>query len=130
MSRKINPFEKIEQVSNLMKVDLDWDSACEKSWGKLFHSGECSLYHYQRFLFYVMIYIRKNHNNEGYHVRIWYQTIDDGDFGAWLELPTLKDAEYIYERVTQVYESFNGVLPTDSEVNMRLKDYGLVVEYE
>jgi len=132
-------YEKIEVANKLFQWDNISDEHRPFAVGRIFHEGECTLHSYGRGFYYVKIYVtpymkwntktKKYDQNGNYSVRVWYATIDDGDFGGWYDDLPLEDAKYIANEIKNIYDPIIS-LPSDEEMNELLEHTGITVGHE
>lgn len=101
----------------------------EKGYSKFIQRGNLSLYDYNRGFIDLSVHAYLNQLKEPF-VRIWFGTVDDGDYGGWLACATLEQAQELVERIAN--EVFKDMIsfPTDEELNRMLRPYGIWVGYE
>ena len=136
---KMNEFEQIEMAYKLNQWDDLSNTHSPVHWGKIIHEGNCSHHCYGRGFFYLRIYVMihrkwnedtsKYDENGNYSVRVWYGTIDDGDFGGWYEDLPLEDAKWIANEIKDIYNTIYS-LPTDDEMNKLLEPTGMKLSRE
>ena len=99
-------------------------------YAKMIQSGELDHFDYNVGFHDVKVYTIKKHDEDLYAVRIWFETIDDGDFGGWSKYMKKEDAEKMAERIAkEVFEPMM-VLPTENELNKSLIPLGMFVGKE
>jgi len=93
----------------------------ENHFAKIIQSGELANYHFDYNVgFYdVSFYYFKN-NNE-YVCRVWFGTIDDGDYGSWNSFNTKEDSLELLDKVKSKFEDIS-VLPSHEELNELFSD--------
>lgn len=97
------------------------------SFGKIVFKGELDFYDYNVGAFFLKAYILKQ--KEGYCVRLWVETWDDGDMGAWGKQESLEEAT---ERLTNLSKIMEPLVcfPKREELNEELIKIGLYLDYE
>lgn len=132
----MNDFEKIEKAKEL----FTWNVLENKKYGfgRIFHRGQCSLHDYERGFYYIRIFVTTNlawskkenkFNQQQFSVRVWYQTIDDSDFGGWLNNIPLDYAKQVVDKIKAIYDPLV-TLPNDTEMNYLLKHLGIEIKHE
>ena len=114
-------FDKLEELTKLTKT--------EEGYSKFIQTGNLSLYDYDRGFIDLDICVCMDHDKTP-RVRIWFGTIDDGDFGGWLVCSSKEQAESIVEAVAHNVFKDMVAFPKDEELNVMLRPYGLYVCYE
>lgn len=114
-------FDKLEELTKLTKT--------ERGYSKFIQTGQLSLCDYGRGFIDLDIYVNKQPNRQP-TVRLWFGTIDDGDFGGWRECHSVEYAEKLVEEIAN--EVFKDMVsfPNDEELNLILRPYGIYVCYE
>lgn len=117
-------YDKFEQLKELTKL-----TKTEKGFSKFIQTGNLSLYDYGRGFIELEIYAYLDYNGKQW-VRIWFGTVDDGDFGGWISCASLEEAQLLARRVaTEVFENMIS-FPFDEDLNELLQPYGVHVGYE
>jgi hypothetical protein len=114
-------FEALKQLTKLTKT--------EHGYAKFIQTGDLSLCDYGRGFIDLEIYTYLDHAGSP-SVRLWFGTIDDGDFGAWLRCNTKEEADNLVEQIA--LSVFEGMVkfPSDEELNTLLRPYGVYATYE
>lgn len=114
-------FSQAEEMMQLTKT--------KDGYAKFIQTGALSLYDYGRGFIDLSIEV-DNCPGRPPQVRIWFGTIDDGDFGAWVPCASKEDANKLVERIaTEVFRDMI-TFPSDAELNEMLRPYGAYVGYE
>lgn len=115
-------FEQLQELTKMSKMDDHY------GYQKMIQTGQLSLYDYNRGFIDLNIYHCKQ--KEGHYVRLWFGTVDDGDFGCWKHTKSEEKAREIVDKVAQ--EVFKDMIafPSDDELNHILNKYGLYAAYE
>ena len=132
---RYSKFDGIETLTKLFLIDRpDGTTRYEK----MCQTGDLDFYDYDRGFLNVEIYPcadicgEKDENGKflNYFCRMWFATIDDGDFGGWSKPMSKEKAEEMCKRIA--YEVFEDMvaLPTGEELNKILRPYGMFVGYE
>jgi hypothetical protein len=119
---RYNVFDQLADLTKLTKT--------EKGYSKFIQTGEIEFYDYGRGYFDVGIYSYQNHRDKKWFVRIWLGTIDDGDYGGWLEVTSKLDANELVEKIAMKVFKDMVFLPTIEDLNKKLIKYGIQVGYE
>lgn len=84
--------------------------------------GELDFHDYDTGMFDVCMYYIFS---QGQHcVRVWFGTIDDGDFGSWTACKSKEKALALLEKVKNKFEEIT-TLPTQEELNDDFKELGV-----
>ena len=119
---RYNVFEQLAELTKLTKTD--------EGYSKFIQKGEIEFYDYGRGYFDVDIYSYKNHMNKKWFVRVWIGSIDDGDYGGWLEVSSKEEADVLVERIAQEVFKDMVAFPSLADLNVKLRIYGIAVGYE
>lgn len=118
---RYNGFEELERLTRLTRT--------EKGYAKFIQTGNLNLGDYGRGFIDVEIYTHVNHDRTP-SVRLWFGTVDDGDFGGWLVCNFKEQADNLVERIArEVFENMVS-LPSEEELNVLLRPYGIYVCHE
>ena len=126
-------YEHFDVMEKLTKAH--WYSDVENGrilFSKLMLTGDCEFHDYGTGYHFIKIRIvpcRKQEFLGKYQVRIWYATIDDGDYGGWGEPVDLGQAEEMLKHVAEIYDGLDK-LPREETMNMLLKPFNIKVCYE
>ena len=114
-------FDQLKELTKLTKTD--------RGYSKFIQTGNLSLGDYGRGFIDLEIYVYMGHDNTP-RVRLWFGTIDDGDFGGWLACVSKEQAEAVVESIAHdVFEDMIA-FPSDEELNALLKPYWIRVGHE
>lgn len=102
-------FQKLEQLLKLEKTG-------EFSYNKIVISGELSKSHYDYDSGFYDVSISYLLYQNKHLVRVWFGTIDDGDFGSWNEFTNKDDALSLLEKIVQKFEKIT-VCPSINDLN-------------
>ncbi len=111
-------FDKLKELTKLTSI--------ENGYAKMIQTGDLNFWDYGTGFLDISIYYLYSHNGE-HCVRIWFGTIDDGDFGAWKHMKTEKEARELIERVANEVFKDMVTLPTQEILNELLRKYGVYV---
>jgi hypothetical protein len=99
-------------------------------YAKMIQRGELDHFDYNVGFHDVIVRIIKKHDDGSYAVRIWFKTVDDGDFGGWSNYMKKEEAEKMAERVAkEVFEPMH-ILPNETELNDMIIPLGMYVGKE
>ena len=118
-------FDQLAELTKLTKND--------RGWAKFVQRGEIEFWDYGRGFFDVDIYAFQTRTREGngsWHVRIWLGTIDDGDYGGWVEVSSKEEAYALADQIALNVFANMVSFPTLDELNKMLQPYGIAVGYE
>jgi hypothetical protein len=113
----------------LSKEDLKMTKINKHMFNKFIKSGDLAREHfdYDRGYYDVSIYY---FFDRGKHFcRVWFGTIDDGDFGSWNKCNTKKAALELVIAVKNRFSSIN-ICPSQKELNSIFKDLGVQFKHE
>lgn len=119
---RYNVFEQLAELTKLTKT--------EKGYSKFIQKGEIEFYDYNRGYFDVDVYYMLHPISKIWFVRIWLGTIDDGDYGGWLDVPSKEMAEECVEKIAHEVFADMVAFPSLAELNKQLIVYGMAVGYE
>lgn len=114
-------FEELVKLTALTKTD--------KGYNKFVQTGALGLYDYGRGFIDVSIYRYVDHNRKCY-VRIYFGTIDDGDFGGFRLCNSKLEANELVEQIANNIFKNMVTLPSHERLNNLLNPYGMYVNYE
>lgn len=115
-------FDKLKELTKLNKTD--------RGYAKFIQTGNLSLCDYGRGFIDLEVYTYVSRMDKLARVRIWFGTVDDGDFGGWLVCSSKEQADAIVEAIA--HEVFENMIafPSEAEINVLLRPYGMYVSYE
>lgn len=115
-------FDKIEKLCELQKTG-------EHMYNKMIQSGQLAETHcdYNRGYYDVCIFYL--FMNKKHYCRIWFGTIDDGDFGSWNELTTKEKAIEMVEKAKNLFKEMT-VCPSYIELNKLFQNIGIYFCHE
>ena len=123
-------FRTLGELTKLMKVTPE-GSVIEYS--KLIQTGDLDFCDYGVGFLNLQIYALESMEEQykgKYHVRLWFATIDDGDFGGWSVPMEKEEAITLAKRIAEgVFEDMVK-FPNQQDLNEMLMPYGMVVGYE
>lgn len=111
-------FEQLKELTKLTKI--------HNGYAKMIQTGDLQICDYGIGFIDVSIYYIKNQDNEHY-IRLWFGTIDDGDFGAWKLITTKEKAQELIEKIANEVFKDMVKLPTQESLNTSLRKYGMYV---
>lgn len=114
-------FDQLTELTKLTKTEIGYS--------KFVQTGDIGFYDYNRGYFDVDIYTYWSHDKKWF-VRIWVGSIDDGDYGGWLEVSSKEEADGIVERIAHEVFEHMIAFPLLSELNTMLFQYSIAVKYE
>lgn len=109
-------FEQLKELCSLKK-------SSETQYNKMIQSGGLVDTHhdYGRGYYDVSIsYV----GHGGHFCRVWFGTIDDGDYGSWTECKSKEDACILIEKVANKFKDVV-VLPTHEKLNEMFFELGV-----
>ena len=102
----------------------------ENEYNKLIQSGDLAKEHYDYgvgFYDVSMSYIKLV--NSPHSCRVYFKTIDDGDFGSWNDFETKEEALNLLEKVVKKFEDITR-LPSSEELNVMFRELGVYFCFE
>ena len=117
-------YEGFENLAFMMGLERT-----ERGYAKFIQTGKLPIYDYNTGFIDLHIYSTIGANKKPY-VRLYFATVDDGDFGGWLECADKLEANRIVEEIA--YKIFKNMVsfPDHDTLNKLLCPYGLYVDYE
>lgn len=119
---RYNVFNQLEELTKLTETDIGYS--------KFIQRGDIEFYDYNRGYFDVDVYTYQNHMNKKWFVRIWIGTIDDGDYGGWLEVSSKEEAERVVWQIAHEVLKDMVAFPSLAKLNQVLSQYNIAVGYE
>lgn len=118
---RYSDFEKLKQLTALMRT--------HRGYSKFIQTGDLGINDYNTGFIDLEIYADNDARGDPFF-RMWFGTIDDGDFGAFLYCYSIEYAKDLVEQVaTNVFEHMVA-FPSHEELNLLLRPYGVYVNYE
>ena len=117
---RYSDFEKLKDLTTITKT--------ERGFSKFIQTGQLDFHDYGRGFIDLEVYAYTN--LEASYVRIWFGTIDDGDFGGWRTVDSHEKAEKITKEIAENVFKDMVAFPTKDELNILLRKYGIAVDYE
>jgi len=111
-------FDKLEELCSLKETG-------EHVYNKMVQSGDLIETHwdYGRGYYDVCVYYFKDYK-EKHQCRIWFGTIDDGDFGSWNECESKEKAIELVEKAANIIKDIT-VCPPFKELNELFRPIGI-----
>lgn len=102
----------------------------ENRYNKLIQSGDLAKEHYDYGVgFYDVSIYYAHYKGDGHCCRVWFGTIDDGDFGSWNSFETKEEALALLEKVVKKFEDITR-LPSSEELNVMFREIGVYFCFE
>jgi len=98
----------------------------ERGYSKFIQTGQLGLYDYGVGFIDLEVYVREQPDG-CYAVRLWFGTIDDGDFGGWRQAKSHEQAEKLVKDIVNNVFKDMVAFPTVEELNKQLQRYGVAV---
>lgn len=114
-------FEKLKDLTKLTKTD--------RGYSKFIQTGDLEFYDYGTGFIDLSIYAFVGRDRVP-RVRLWFGTVDDSDFGGWLDCNTLEEAQDVVEQIANNVFKDMIAFPTHEEINGLLVPWCIVVNYE
>lgn len=114
-------FKQLRELTSLHET--------KNGFSKFIQKGDIEFYDYGVGFFDVSVYYYRDHLGR-HNVRIFLDTIDDGDYGGWLRKVREKDARETVKLIAENVFRNMVSLPSLQELNEKLDPYGIQVGYE
>ena len=102
----------------------------ENRYNKIIQSGELAKEHYDYGVGFYDVSIYYRCFKGGKHCcRVWFGTVDDGDFGSWNDFETKEEALNLLEKVVKKFEDITR-LPSSEELNVMFRELGVYFCFE
>ena len=102
----------------------------ENEYNKLIQSGDLAKEHYDYGVgFYDVSISYIKLVNSPHSCRVYFNTIDDGDFGSWNDFETKEEALNLLEKVVKKFEDITR-LPSSEELNVMFREIGVYFCFE
>lgn len=120
-------YDLFRQVENLSKME----KTGKYMYNKFMPSGRLAETHhdYSTGFYDVCIYYIHHPSDGKHYCRVWFGTIDDGDYGSWTECKTKKKAVALVERVKDKFDTMT-VLPEHTELNKEFREFSIYFCHE
>lgn len=124
----MNVYEKFAAIREITKLEQEPNRHGSISYRKMIQTGALDFFDYLTGFLEVNVY--PYYDGEKWYVRMWFATVDDGDFGGWsTDMPFEKAQKTAADIAKNVLEDMI-TLPTKDELNKLLRPYGMYVDYE
>jgi len=117
---RYNLFNEINKLCELTQTG-------EHQYNKMVHTGLLEFCDYNTGLLDICMYYLYQDNN--HIVRIWFGTIDDGDFGSWTICDSKEEALELLNKVVDKFKDIT-VLPTINQLNKEFEKLKIYFCYE
>jgi hypothetical protein len=127
LRKEIHPdFDSLQKIFTLRKGTNNELPA----FIKMCQTGKCPLFDYDRGFICVFGFVT-NTNEDGKHCfRLWFQTVDDGDYGGWSKPMSFEKAyDTLFKIADNVFLNMIA-LPNTDGLNYLLRPYGIFVGFE
>lgn len=115
---------------NEMREKQEITETGENRYNKLVQSGDLAKEHYDYGVGFYDISMYYIYFRGGEHCcRVWFGTIDDGDFGSWNYFETKEEALALLEKVVKKFEDITR-LPSSEELNVMFREIGVYFCFE
>ena len=115
-------FDEITQLCKITKTG-------KYKYNKIIQSGELAKTHYDYGLGYYDVCIYYMFIRDKHVCRIWFGTIDDGDFGSWTECETKEEAIKLVKKSKNIFSEMI-ICPNYRDLNLLFKDLGIFFHLE
>ena len=123
MHTRYNLLQEMREKQKITKTG-------ENEYHKLIQSGDLAKEHYDYgvgFYDVSMSYIKLA--DSPHSCRVYFNTIDDGDFGSWNDFETKEEALNLLEKVVKKFEDITR-LPSSEELNVMFRELGVYFCFE
>jgi len=101
----------------------------EYKWNKLIQSGDLAKEHHDYGVGFYDLSIYHFYFDKQHFCRVWFGTIDDGDFGSWNDFETKEEALILLEKIVKKFDQIDR-LPSSEELNKEFRDIGVYFTHE
>lgn len=122
-------YDLLRQMSKNQEI-VRFEEEDRISYHKLIQSGDLAKEHYDYgvgFYDVSMSYIKLA--NSPHSCRVYFHTIDDGDFGSWNDFETKEEALALLEKVVEKFKDITR-LPSSEELNVMFRKLGVYFCFE
>jgi hypothetical protein len=126
--RRSDVYDFYDQIDNITSM-RKYEEYGTYAYLKMIQTGSFKLFDYGRGFLGVQIFV-SGHEEGKYCARIWFTTVDDGDFGGWSKEMSKLNASTLVNRIAMDVFSQMKILPSQEELNLKLRPYGMYVDYE
>lgn len=112
----------IYELHDVLKEHQCFKKQNDFCYSAIFRTGKFNLYDYNAGILKVSIYLK--HPQSSYNGLLSISTIDDGVWQADLNKEDILD-EQKAQSIIDIFESYEGVLPTEEEINFDLTKIGM-----
>lgn len=122
-------YDIFKKLDEFITTYCKMEKTGEYQYNKMIRSGELSKTHYDygRGYYDVCIYYILSQNK--HCCRIWFGTIDDGEFGSWTECNSKEKAIELVEKAKDIFSEID-VCPSYEELNLLFRDLGVYFCHE
>lgn len=114
-------FNKLEEfISKYCKME----KTGEYSYNKMIQSGDLRHEHYDYGRGYYDISIRYILSSNRHVCRIFFGTVDDGDFGSFTECESKEEAIELVEKAKDIFSKIN-ICPSFKDLNLLFKEINI-----
>ena len=121
MATRYDLLRNIRNITELTKT--------EEGYNKLIQSGELNNIHYDYGVGYYDVEIMYLFQSDKHWCRIWFGTIDDGDFGSWNECKSEESAKRLVEKAAEIFKDIT-ICPCHKELNNIFSKIGIYFNHE
>lgn len=117
---RYNYFEQLNELTRM-------EQTADFKYNKMIQTGQLDFWDYGTG--YIDLCIYYLYQNDNHICRIWFGTIDDGDFGCWKVCKNEKAAKNLVKKAVKFFTPMI-TFPTKDTLNLELNKIGLHVDYE
>jgi len=117
-------YEIFNKLDEFISTYCKMEKTGECQYNKMIQSGKLvdTLYDYGKGYYDVCIYYR--FDGSEHYCRIWFGTIDDGDFGSWTICKSKEEAIDLVEKAKDIFSEMN-ICPNEEDLNHKFKNLGI-----
>jgi hypothetical protein len=117
-------YERFDAIRELMRAHVQEDGI---SWAKMVQTGDSGIFDYGTGLLYMTVgYIASKYESDVVYVRIFFNTIDDGDFGGWSKPLEPEAAKVLVGKLKALLANIE-TLPSIDQFNALIRSLGMQV---
>jgi len=119
-------YKILESFRKIRKIGVE--DGCKYGYSKMVLTGKLDHCDYGAgFINFKIYYCRQP---DGHFARIWMETTDDGDMGAWVEFDTEEEAIKMIDTFAENFLQNLEVFPTLEDLNKEVCSYGIWISVE
>lgn len=115
-------FDKLKDLMKLKMVN-------EFGFTKFMKTGELEIQDYDIGFVEIEVYYFTKEGDGGHCVRIWFESIDDCDFGAFVPVYSSSEGIELVNKLANIFKDMDS-LPNKVELNKILEPFNVYVDFE